>query len=99
MLLENLPKKKTNKPADIDCYLCKQMGKKLRILSCSACRRGLHVNCFTAYHNRWALNSCHNALLAVVLKTEKHLTLGHNSKHSPKSLRDLKLPALKSSNN
>jgi len=101
MLLENYPRAKVRgkpKPADVDCYLCKQMGKELRtIYSCSACRRGFHVNCFTAYHNRWALPNCHSALLAVLLKSEKKPTLGHNCKYSPTSLDDLKLPALKPS--
>jgi hypothetical protein len=71
--MENHPRaKNVNKPADVDCYLCRQMGKELRtIYNCTACRRVFHVNCFTAYHNRWALNSSQKALLLVVLKSEK----------------------------
>jgi hypothetical protein len=57
MLVENLGRKNVSKkpinekPKDIDCYLCRKMGLELKtIYSCIKCRKGFHVNCFTAFH-------------------------------------------------
>jgi hypothetical protein len=59
MLVENLPRKMDpNQPQDIDCFLCPKMGKELKtIYSCMKCRKGFHVNCFTAFHYRCAMNT------------------------------------------
>ena len=103
MLVENLGRKNVSKkpinekPQDIDCYLCRKMGLELKtIYSCIKCRKGFHVNCFTAFHFRGALSTCHKALLEVVLQADDHPTVGLPSKYAPTSIEQLKLPTEKS---
>jgi len=99
MLVENLPRKTGNgKPQDIDCYLCRKMGKEMKtIYSCIQCRKGFHVNCFTAFHYRGVLSRKHNALLDVVFNSDVQPTVGNPSKYAPTSTDHMLLPAEKES--
>ena len=54
MLLENLPRpSNVQKPMDISCHLCslRELNAKT-IYSCISCRKGYHVNCYSAFHYR-----------------------------------------------
>ena len=99
MLVENLPRKTGNgKPQDIDCYLCRKMGKEMKtIYSCIQCQKGFHVNCFTAFHYRGVLSRKHNALLDVVFNSDVQPTVGNPSKYAPTSTDHMLLPAEKES--
>jgi hypothetical protein len=99
MLVENLPRKTGNgKLQNIDCYLCRKMGKEMKtIYSCIHCRKGFHVNCFTAFHYRGVLSRKHNALLDVVFNSDVQPTVGHPSKYAPTSTDHMLLPAEKES--
>ena len=67
MLVENLNKK------DINCHLCLYMKKKKKtIYGCVQCRKGFHVNCFTAYHCTGALKGNTKALMCMVLQSERN---------------------------
>ena len=65
MLVENKGRK------DINCHLCLYLKKKRRtIYGCVQCKKGFHVNCFTAYHCTGALPTQTKALMTMVLRTE-----------------------------
>jgi len=97
MLLENLPRKKDESiPQDIDCFLCRKMGKELKtIYSCIKCRKGFHVSCFAAFHYRGTLSSSHKALLDVVFQSDRNPTVGLPSKYAASDMSQLQLPLLK----
>jgi len=97
MLVENLPRRvDPTQPQDIDCYLCRQMGKELKTsYSCVNCGKGFHVNCFTAYHYRGAMNASRTALLDVIFTATSKPYLGRRSKYAPQSASNLCLPAEK----
>ncbi len=97
MLLENLPRKKDESiPQDIDCFLCRKMGKELKtIYSCIKGRKGFHISCFAAFHYRGTLSSPHKATLDVVFKSDVNPTIGLPSKHAASDTSKLKLPAEK----
>lgn len=73
MLLENKGKKYAN------CFLCMLRWKidsetkekwipKLRtIYGCTECKKGFHVNCFSAYHHEGALKGDTKALMDIIL--------------------------------
>jgi len=97
MLVENLPWQSNDYVIqDIDCFLCRRMGKELKTsYSCIQCQKGLHVNCFTAFHYRGVLSTKLNALLDVVFDSDRRPTVGHPSKYAPTSTMHMKLPAEK----
>ena len=65
MLVENKGRK------DINFHLCLYLKKKRRtIYGCVQCKKGFHVNCFTAYHCTGALPVQTKALMTMVLRTE-----------------------------
>jgi hypothetical protein len=99
MLVENLPRKtNVNAPQDIDCFLCRRMGKEMKtIYSCIQCRKGFHVNCFTAFHYRGVLSNRHSALLDVVFNSDAQPTVGKPSQYAPTSTSHMRLPAEKDS--
>ncbi len=94
MLIENLARKKDpSKPQDIEFFLCRQMGHKLKtIYSCLQCKKGFHVNCFTAFHFRGELSRSHRTLIDMVLKSGSEHQFSHSSCCCPRSIADLKLP-------
>jgi hypothetical protein len=94
MLLENLLwEKNPNKPQDVECYLCRQMGHELKtIYSCLVCKKAFHVNCFTAFHFQGGLSHSHQTLLQVAFSSEKRPRITHGRNYCPKSLADLKSP-------
>ena len=65
MLLENDGKRSAN------CYLCslmtKDTTKRTSIYGCVQCKQAFHVNCFTLYHFRDALN-CHRPVLVRLMR-------------------------------
>jgi len=72
------------------------MGKELKtIYSCIQCKKGFHVNCFTAYHYRGVMSNSHKALLDVVFNSDKKLTMGKPSIYAPNNMAHMKLPAEK----
>jgi hypothetical protein len=94
MLIKNLGRKKDpSKPQHIECFLCSQMGHELKtIYFCLKCKKGFHVNCFTAFQFCGALSRSHRTLMDVVLKSEIEHQFSHSSNYCPKSVADLKLP-------
>jgi hypothetical protein len=99
MLVENLPRKKNQSgPQDIDCFLCRKMGKELKtIYSCIQCKKGFHVNCFTAFHYRGMLSRKHSTLLDVVFNSDVNPTMGKPSVYAPSSTDHMLLPTEKES--
>jgi len=97
MLVENLPRKSNNKrPQDIDCYLCRRMNRELKtIYSCIQCKKGFHVNCFTAFHYRGVLSTRHSALLDIVFNSDHKPTVGKPSKYAPTNTDHMHLPTEK----
>jgi hypothetical protein len=97
MLVENLPRRSNNKrPQDIDCYLCRRMNRELKtIYSCIQCKKGFHVNCFTAFHYRGVLSTRHSALLDIVFNSDHKPTVGKPSKYAPTSTDHMHLPTEK----
>ena len=77
MLIENINKR------DIQCYFCSLQGKKSRsIYGCVACKKGYHVNFFTAYHCRGALSAHSKELIDTILQTnENRPRFNKKSKH------------------
>ena len=68
MLLENINKQ------DVHCLFCLLRGQKLKsIYGCCACKKGFHVNCFTAYHCQQALEGDPKALVDLILCTQKSM--------------------------
>jgi len=99
MLVENLPRNTNpNKPQDLDCFLCRRMGREVKtIYSCIQCRKGFHVNCFAAFHYRGQMSRRHTALLDVVFDTDEHPTVGKPSKYAPTSTAHMQLACEKES--
>jgi hypothetical protein len=97
MLVENLPRRSNPyRPQDIDCFLCRKMGKELKTsYSCVQCKKGFHVNYFTAFDYRGALSTSRKALLDVIFKSSCKPTLGNPSKFAPTSIAHLCLPSEK----
>lgn len=74
------------------------MGRELKtIYSCIQCRKGFHVNCFTAYHYQDVMSNSHKALLDVVFYSDKQPTVGKPSIYAPANTSHMKLPAEKES--
>ena len=66
MLVENVNRKETT------CYMCSMRGiHKKSIYGCTGCRKGFHVNCFTAYHCQGVLIGKTRQLCQVVLQAKK----------------------------
>ena len=64
MLIENIDKR------DLQCYFCSLQGKRSRsIYGCVACKKGYHVNCFTAYHCGGALSAHSKELIQTIVQT------------------------------
>jgi hypothetical protein len=99
MLVENLPRNTNpNKPQDLDCFLCRRMGREVKtIYSCIQCRKGFHVNCFAAFHYRGQMSRRHTALLDVVFHTDEHPTVGKPGKYAPTSTAHMQLACEKES--
>ena len=81
MLVQNIPRaKKPSHIQDVDCFLCRKMGKELKtIYSCMQCGKGFHVNCFTAFHYRGALSSSRQARLNLLLDADTKPSVGKPS--------------------
>jgi len=94
MIVQNLPRASNpNRIQDIDCFLCRKLGKELKtIYSCLQCKKGFHVNCFTAFHYCGALSTSRRAVLQVVVDSATHPTVGQPSKFVPQPLNELQLP-------
>lgn len=99
MLLENKQK------LDQNCFLCMLRWKvdpetnekwtpKLRtIYGCCECKKGFHVNCFTAYHYQGVLKGDTRALMDVIRTTSSEKPMHGMSKRCQKvaSISDLRL--------
>jgi hypothetical protein len=59
------------------------------------CRKGFHVNCFTAFHYRGLLSTRHLTLLDVVFNSDDRPTMGKPSDYAPTSTDHMLLPAEK----
>jgi len=75
MLIENMNR------AGINCYFCLFRGiKKKTIYGCVKCKKGFHVNCYTAYHCQGALQGDAKALSAILMSCEGNLPRASNKK-------------------
>ena len=54
------------------CYLCNILHNKQKktIYGCTGCNKGFHVECFTAFHFRYALDGQTQALVEMAVNTE-----------------------------
>ena len=59
---------------ELNCHLCMILHnkKKKTLYGCTGCHKGFHVECFTAYHFRYALDGNVLALVDMAVKTEQN---------------------------
>jgi hypothetical protein len=75
MLIENINK------ADIHCFFCLLENRKRKtIYGCVKCKKGYHVNCFTAYHCAGALTGDAAVLASMIRRSEAGLPRAANKK-------------------
>lgn len=75
MLTTNLGK------TGIHCHLCLMRNEKFKtIYGYIKCKRGFHVNCYSAYHFQGALRGDAKAIVAMVMQSEKGPTKGLTKK-------------------
>lgn len=86
MLIENLEKK------DIQCHFCYLRGKSSRsIYGCVACKKGFHVNCFTAFHCQGALAGNSRALVDTIVSTNSNNSRANKQSKCVGTIEDLRL--------
>jgi hypothetical protein len=69
------------------------MGKELKtIYSCIQCKKGFHVNCFTAFHYSGVLSRKHSTLLDIVFNSDVNPTVRKPSAYAPSSMDHMLLP-------
>jgi hypothetical protein len=87
-LIEKLGKK------DTLCHFCNLRGvPKFTIYGCVECKKGYHVNCFTAYHCAGALTGEAKILSEMIIQSENDNGSNHICKVLG-TIEDLKLPVV-----
>lgn len=65
----------------IHCHLCLMRNEKFKtIYGCIKCKRGFHVNCYSAYHFQGAMRGDAKAIVLMVKQSEKRLVKGLTKK-------------------
>jgi hypothetical protein len=89
MIIENLGKN------DINCFFCLMRGmKSMTIYGCVECKKGYHVNCFTAYHCAGALTGEAKVLSEMLIKSDKLPRASNKKSKYVGTISDIRLPEI-----